>query len=102
MALKLRIRELRDRRGWTLETLAAKAGVSVPHMSQVERGVKNLNSRVIESVAKALDVEPFELFAPRQELDSVGRLLRDLDPADLARVEAFAAALRATRQADKE
>jgi len=84
MALNLRIRELREARKWSLETLASKIGTSVPHLSQVERGVKNLNNRLIDALARALDVEPFELFAPRQERGNVEALLHSLSDEDLA------------------
>lgn len=100
MALKLRIRELRQARGWSLEVLAARIGVSVPHLSEVERGKKNLNNHLIDSLSQELDVEPFELFAPRQGHDALTDVFRQLDADDLARVEAFAAALASTRKPD--
>jgi transcriptional regulator with XRE-family HTH domain len=102
MALKLRIRELRETRGWSLETLASRIGTSVPHLSQVERGVKNLNNRLIDALARELRVEPFELFSPRQERGDVDALLDSLSPEDFARVEAFAAALASTRKPDSK
>jgi len=102
MALKLRIRELRESHKWSLETLASRVGTSVPHLSQVERGVKNLNNRLIDALARELGVEPFELFAPRQERSNVDTLLQSLSDEDLARVEAFAAALASTRKPDNE
>jgi transcriptional regulator with XRE-family HTH domain len=102
MALKLRIRELRESYKWSLETLASRIGTSVPHLSQVERGVKNLNNRLIDALARELGVEPFELFAPRQERSNVDALLHSLSDEDLARVEAFAAALASTRKSDSE
>lgn len=102
MALNLRIRELREGRGWSLETLASKIGTSVPHLSQVERGVKNLNNRLIDALARELAVEPFELFSPRQKRSDIDALLQSLSAEDLARVEAFAAALASTRKPDSE
>jgi len=102
MALNLRIRELREARGWPLETLASKIGTSVPHLSQVERGVKNLNNRLIDALARELGVEPFELFSPRQKRSDIDALLQSLSAEDLARVEAFAAALASTRKPDSE
>jgi transcriptional regulator with XRE-family HTH domain len=102
MALKLRIREIREARGWSLETLASRIGTSVPHLSQVERGVKNLNNRLIDALARELGVEPFELFAPRQDSSDIDRLMNRLSADDLARVAAFAAALASTRKPDGE
>lgn len=102
MSLNLRIRELRQARGWSVETLAGKVSISTPHMSQVERGIKNLNNRLIDELSAALGVEPFELFAPRQDRDSTLRVMADLSDDDRARVEAFAAALASTRQPDSK
>ena len=100
MMLNLRIRELREARGWSLETLATKVGTSVPHLSQVERGVKNLNNRLIDAISSALGVEPFELFAPRQRRGEIDALLARLSDEDLARVADFANALASTRKPD--
>ena len=102
MALKLRIRELREAHGWSLDTLASKVGTSAPHLSQVERGVKNLNNRLIDALARELGVEPFELFAPRQSQNEIADLFSGLSADDRARVEAFAAALSSTRKPDGE
>lgn len=102
MALNLRIRELRKARGWSVETLAGKVNVSTPHMSQVERGIKNLNNRLIDELSAALGVEPYELFAPRQDRKDVLRVLADLTDDERARVEAFAAALASTRQPESK
>lgn len=102
MSLKLRIRDLRESRGWSLETLAGRVGVSPPHLSQVERGIKNLNNRLIDGLARELDVEPFELFAPAQKRSDIVRILAELSDDDLARVRAFAVALSSTRKPDSE
>lgn len=97
MALNLRIRELREAKGWTLEVLASRIGVSVPHLSGVERGVKNLNNHLIERLSTELDVEPYLLFSAEQRIQDVLGILSDLDATDLAKVEGFASALRSTR-----
>lgn len=102
MALNLRIRELREARGWSLDTLAAKIGTSSPHLSQVERGVKNLNNRLIDALSRELNVEPFELFSPRQHQGDIQKVLSGLSAEDLARVKAFAQALASTRKPDSE
>lgn len=102
MALDLRIRELREARGWSLDKLASQIGTSAPHLSQVERGVKNLNNRLIDALSDALGVEPFELFAPRQNRGQIEAILNGLTAEDRARVEAFAAALISTRKPDSK
>ena len=93
--LPLRIRDIRKERGLTIEQLAQKVGVSQPHMSGVERGVKNLNNHLIVRIAEALGVKPDALIRPDDMSDAeiLHRRLRALKPADLARVQAFADAL---------
>ncbi|UWQ30224.1 helix-turn-helix domain-containing protein [Leisingera sp. M523] len=70
MQLTLRIRELRKTNGLTLAELAGKIGVSAPHLSEVERGKKNLNNHLIERIADALGVSPTELLGapPRNKI----------------------------------
>lgn len=61
MSLNLKIRELRKAKGLTIAQLAEKVGVSTPHMSEVERGVKNLNNHLIERISASLNVGASEL-----------------------------------------
>ena len=63
MELNLRIRELRTDKGLTLVELAEKVGVSTPHLSEVERGKKNLNNHLMVRIAAALGVSPEDLIA---------------------------------------
>ena len=102
MSLNLRIRQLRESRGWSLDTLAAKVGISAPHLSQVERGIKNLNNRLITDLSYHLGVEPFELFVARQKTDDLVNFLAVLPDDDRARVRAFAEALAGTRKPEGE
>lgn len=101
MALNVRIRELRQGKGWTLEQLASMAGLSIPYLSQIERGIKNLNNHQIERISGALGVSPAELIGSydvrEQELAGI---LADLSDADKDRVRQFALALRASSAGD--
>lgn len=63
-AVGLRIREVRERRGWSQETLAAEAGLDRSYMSGVERGVRNLSVLKLASIARALDVNTRDLLPP--------------------------------------
>ena len=56
------IRNLRKEAGWTQETLAEKAGISVPFMTQIELARKTPSLEVIENIAKALSVSYAQLF----------------------------------------
>lgn len=67
------LRETRQRRGQTLAAVAARAGVSVPYLSEIERGRKEPSSEVLAAVAGALELTLAELTA------TTLALLRPLD-----------------------
>ncbi|WP_220750663.1 helix-turn-helix domain-containing protein [Jannaschia sp. AI_61] len=97
MTLDLRIRALRKERGLTLAELACQIGVSAPHLSEVERGKKNLNNHLLVRLADALEVKPQDLISGDQERDELTELLTtasDLSDQDLERLLAFAKALQ--------
>jgi transcriptional regulator with XRE-family HTH domain len=98
MQLNLRIRELRKERGLTLADLAGKVGVSTPHMSEVERGKKNLNNHLLERISEALGVHPTQLLGDTesQQWNSLKSIVEDLSRDDQDRVLEFALGLRAT------
>jgi XRE family transcriptional regulator, aerobic/anaerobic benzoate catabolism transcriptional regulator len=60
-ALGKAIRQLRDKRGMTQEVLAQSAGVTVGHLSMIERGHSNPTWATIKAVAAALDVSLVEI-----------------------------------------
>lgn len=98
MSLNLNIRALRQAQKLTLETVAARAGISIPHLSEVERGKKNVNNHLLERIAAALGVRPEDLISGNDSTraDDMGRLLSvlsNLEPDDVDRVRAFAEAL---------
>lgn len=99
MELNLRIRELRKARGLTIGELADRVNVSTPHMSQVERGLKNLNNHLLTRIAAALDVQPDALISSsdRNDIGKLLDLLADLPAEDVERVRQFAEALRLSR-----
>jgi transcriptional regulator with XRE-family HTH domain len=49
-----RIRELRDRQGWTQEKLAQEAGISKGFLSDVESNKRNISSEYVLRIANAL------------------------------------------------
>ncbi len=55
------LRAERTERGLTLKQVAEGAHVSVSYLAEIERGEKDPSSRVLESIAKGLDVELNEL-----------------------------------------
>jgi transcriptional regulator with XRE-family HTH domain len=68
------IRELRQQRGLTLIRLAAATGLSVGHLSQVERGLSTPTIRQLQLISSAMGVTIgwfFRMQEPRDEEDSV-------------------------------
>ena len=100
MALNIRIREIRKSRKMTLEQLAGQVLVSTPHMSEVERGLKNLNNHLLERISAALGVAPSDLISSDVDTDiaRLNELVSRLDAADAARVAAFAEALLKSKE----
>lgn len=73
LALGLRIRVVRTRRGHSLADLADLAGVSKSLISQIERGVAAPSIDTVRKLASALDVPVFSLFLEEAESRTVVR-----------------------------
>jgi XRE family transcriptional regulator, regulator of sulfur utilization len=56
-----RIRELRKAKGWRQIDLAQHSGVHEVHISDLERGSREVGIRTLQSLAKALGVKIAEL-----------------------------------------
>ncbi|BBE72805.1 cupin domain-containing protein [Oharaeibacter diazotrophicus] len=65
-----RVRALRLERNLSLADLAARAGISIGALSQIERGMTSLRVRVIWPLAAALDVEPSALIVGDEETEN--------------------------------
>ena len=52
----------RERRGWTQELFAEKAGISKNSVSDMESGHKFVRADTLVSLAMALEIEVYELF----------------------------------------
>jgi DNA-binding XRE family transcriptional regulator len=59
-----RVRELRTRRGWTQQSLAAATGLTRAYLVAVEGGRQNVTLDVIIRIANALAVSPDQLLSP--------------------------------------
>jgi len=57
-----RIRQLRTERKWTQQMLADHADIGQDHLSELERGKKEIGIRVLERIAAALDVRLKQFF----------------------------------------
>lgn len=102
-AAGLRIVQLREARGWSQETLAAEAGVSVKSVSRLENGRLDARRSTVEKLANALEV-PVGDITPAQvpplglgaePLDQLDRIEGKVD-ALLMRMAAVEAAYDAT------
>lgn len=60
-ALGKAIRQLREKRGMTQEALAQEAGITVGHMSMIERGHSNPTWATVKAITVALDVSMVDL-----------------------------------------
>ena len=63
--LVLRIRELRERKGWSQAELGRRAGLNHSVVSRAERGEAAITVSTLEKVAKALGVRASSLIAER-------------------------------------
>lgn len=59
-------RRLRRELGITLRELAEQAQVSVPYLSEIERGRKEPSSEILAAICRALDLELSDLLAEVQ------------------------------------
>lgn len=57
-----KIKNLRVEAGLTQEKLAEKAGISLDYMGKIEVSINRPGLKTILKLARALDVEPFEVF----------------------------------------
>ncbi|GIF16824.1 helix-turn-helix domain-containing protein [Actinoplanes teichomyceticus] len=69
------LRRVRQRQGRTLKEVAGAAGVSLPYLSEVERGTKEASSEILAAICRALGLPMTDL------LDLVrDEMLRQLAP----------------------
>jgi transcriptional regulator with XRE-family HTH domain len=71
------LRAERTDRGLTLKKVAEGAHVSVSYLAEIERGEKDPSSKVLENIARSLDIEVSELLV---------RIASALEPAPVVPV----------------
>lgn len=94
--MKLKIKEMRLARNWTLDDVAAISGMSRSYVSEIENGRKNINGKRMEAFARAFGCSPSELIDdPRVDSDLADHLrrLRRLNEEDRLAVIRHAIAL---------
>jgi transcriptional regulator with XRE-family HTH domain len=57
-----RIKQLREERGWSQQELWLESDVSKGHISSMEAGKANPTLKTLRALARALDVEIFDLY----------------------------------------
>lgn len=72
-----KIRELREARGLTLSEMARKTGLSLAHLSEVERGLSSASLKTLDKIAEVLEISPAVLLG-RDECEPLGERLRRL------------------------
>ena len=83
IALGNRIKALRKEKGVTQEQLAEMIDRSKNHISKIELGMINFPVSLLFSIAKSLQVEPYELFTNKK--DSI-ELPQNLSSNDLDKI----------------
>ena len=80
VSLGSRIREIRESHGLTQEELASKTGISIKHLSVLERGLKEPRLSTFLSIAEALGTTPNELLTSpsldNEFISAIGSLQR--------------------------
>lgn len=62
--LAANLRRLRNEKGLAQDDLAYEAEVSRSYLSQLEKGAFHASLKILEKLARALGVEPYELIVP--------------------------------------
>lgn len=89
------LRRVRLRQGRTLREVAQAAGVSLPYLSEVERGRKEASSEVLAAICRALGIHLSDLLEEaRDELRRVERRVPATSGAGLARLDRVPVARR--------
>lgn len=79
MNMRLRLRELRKKQGWTLEEAASRLGIAKSHLSEVETGKKNLSAPMMDTAAKVFDVNVTQLYDAGDFADDLAAIAEELE-----------------------
>lgn len=93
--MALRIKELREKHGWTQDVLASRAAMSRSQLAMIEKGTRPANTLRLGAIAAALGVPVEELFLATDENAALLRVLKRLGAEDRAALVRMAEALAA-------
>ncbi len=91
--MALRIKQLRDEKGWAQEVLAAKSGMSRSQLAMIEKETRPANTLRLNSIAKALDVPPEALFDSGDDDWMLIQIVKKLGAGDRAALVRIAEAM---------
>lgn len=80
--MALRIKQLREERGWTQDHLASLAKMSRSQLAMIERETRPANTLRLNAIAKALGVPTEHLFASEGPDARLLELLRKMPESD--------------------
>ena len=69
------IKRFRETRNMSHADLAFEAGISIPFLSDIERGNKWPSPETIGKIASALDIESYQLFSPNLKANEENKIL---------------------------
>jgi|YelNatPaOPRAMG01_1025707.scaffolds.fasta_scaffold193528_2 transcriptional regulator with XRE-family HTH domain len=72
------ISKLRKAKGFTQENLDERSGINSKYISAIECGQANLTILILERIAKALEVEPYELLLTTDDNTSIEAIRKDI------------------------
>ncbi len=58
------MKRYREAKGWKKSDLARHSGIDASHISNIENGKKRIGLELMEKIALALGIEPFEMIRP--------------------------------------
>lgn len=99
LPMALRIKELREARGWTQDELAEKASVSRSQLAQIESEARPANTLRLNAIAAALGVKPGRLFSTSAVDDKLLDFANQLNEDDLRTLLRMAEAMASQAEA---
>lgn len=94
LPMSLRIRQLREGRGWTQADLAERSGMSRSQLAMIEAETRPANTLRLNAIAAALGVKPEQLFEIEAGEQRLMDLVRDLSEGDRALIRSVASSSR--------
>ena len=69
--MRIRIRELLEKNGWTLKKLSSYTDIAVPNLSNYSTGIKKPSNTTIKKIAIAFSVNHIEMLEPPEGFQHV-------------------------------